>query len=214
MAPIFLSDWDTVNLSALPTTVMSTLADELLNDFEDSGSEVEEEQENGIDQDGATAPAINGTAQDGSMVLDGDEEDVHEEDGHMNGDPVKGAVADADDEEEAKAKVEKMQLGGVSDVRNVAGLMKTLEPVLEVSSSYPTPQYNFDGVGVYIFHGHSPDALSSPPENCTSSESTARKTDVLCWLRRGQSRIPPSHTSKHALDLDRQRNHPRSQIHT
>jgi U4/U6 small nuclear ribonucleoprotein PRP31 len=38
-----------------------------------------------------------------------------------------------DDEEDTKAKVEKMRLGTVRDVRSVAGLMKTLQPVLEVS---------------------------------------------------------------------------------
>ena len=41
-------------------------------------------------------------------------------------------ISDDDDEEARKAKVEKMHLGGVDDVRSVAGLMKVLEPVLEV----------------------------------------------------------------------------------
>ena len=114
---------------------MSTLADELLNDFEDSGSEAEgeDEQQNGFLQDDATPPATNGRAQapEGSMVLDGDEEDVSEdEEAAALG--TNGAAADVEDEEEAKAKVEKMQLGGVNDVRSVAGLMKTLEPVLQV----------------------------------------------------------------------------------
>lgn len=45
-------------------------------------------------------------------------------------------LADDDDEEARKAKVEKMQLGGVDDVRSVAGLMKVLEPVLEVCVFY------------------------------------------------------------------------------
>ena len=114
---------------------MATLADELLNDFEDSGSEGEEEQQNGFLQDGSTPPAVNGqgNAPEGSMILDDDEEDV-DDDEEMGGEGglVNGAVADAEDEEAAKAKVEKMQLGGVNDVRSVAGLMKTLEPVLEV----------------------------------------------------------------------------------
>ena len=114
---------------------MSTLADELLNDFEDSGSEGESEQQNGFLQDSSTPPTVNDRAHalEGSMVLDGDEEDVDEDDEMADGGaPVNGAVADVEDEEEAKVKVEKMQLGGVNDVRNVAGLMKTLEPVLEV----------------------------------------------------------------------------------
>lgn len=115
---------------------MSTLADELLNDFEDSGSEGEDAQQNGFLQDGASPPATNGltTAPQGAMILDGDEEEV-DEDGAMDGAPANEAVADVDDEEEAKAKVEKMQLGGVNDVRSVAGLMSTLDPVLQVCIS-------------------------------------------------------------------------------
>lgn len=102
---------------------MSTLADDLLKDFEDSGSENEDQQDN---EDG-TSPTTNATSVEG-MVLDGDEEGSEDEDVLMNGN-----VKDVDDEDEAKAKVEKMELGRVSDVRSVAGLMKTLEPVLEVS---------------------------------------------------------------------------------
>ena len=114
---------------------MSTLADELLNDFAHSGSEGEGEQQNGFLQDDAIPPATNGRAQapEGSMILDGDEEDVSEdEEAALGGASANAAAADVEDEEEAKAKVEKMQLGGVNDVRSVAGLMKTLEPVLQV----------------------------------------------------------------------------------
>lgn len=123
---------------------MATLADELLNDFEDSGSEAEgEDQQHGILQDGASPPPVNGTAAESSMVLDGDEEDVAEDEDEED-EPLKdGLAAAVEDEEDAKAKVEKMQLGSVSDVRSVAGLMKTLEPILEVSNivllPYPSP---------------------------------------------------------------------------
>jgi U4/U6 small nuclear ribonucleoprotein PRP31 len=65
------------------------------------------------------------------MELDGDEEEV-DEDADMAG--VNDTAVDVEDEEETKAKVEKMELGGVDDVRSVAKLMKTLEPVLEVST--------------------------------------------------------------------------------
>lgn len=121
---------------------MSTLADELLNDFEDSGSEGEADRQNGFLQDAPSSPAssvtvgrgqstyANGAA--GVMVRDVDEEDDDEDEEMTNGDTLaSGALEDAEDEEEAKAKVEKMQLGGINDVRNVAGLMKTLEPVLQ-----------------------------------------------------------------------------------
>jgi U4/U6 small nuclear ribonucleoprotein PRP31 len=112
---------------------MSTLADELLQDFEDSGSEGEEQQNGGLfpDNEETKLPGHNHATSD-SMELDGDEEDV-QDDEEMAG--VNDAAKDVEDEEETKAKIEKMQLGGVNDVRSVAGLMKSLEPVLEVSTS-------------------------------------------------------------------------------
>ena len=124
---------------------MTTLADELLNDFEDSTSEEETEHPNGFLHNAPTPPTAGNSnghpraARDsaGSMELDMDEEDG-EEDGEMiNGDILGSEMLAEPDEEEAKAKVEKMQLGGVNDVRNVAGLMKTLEPFLEVGYSSP-----------------------------------------------------------------------------
>jgi U4/U6 small nuclear ribonucleoprotein PRP31 len=114
---------------------MSTLADELLQDFEDSGSEGEELENGNLfnDDSGLNGPAPNfSRADSGGMELDGDEEEVDEGDEDMAG-MNNGTINALDDEEEAKAKVEKMHLGAVDDVRSVAGLMKTLEPVLEVS---------------------------------------------------------------------------------
>jgi len=119
---------------------MSTLADELLNDFEDNGSEDESEQQNGFLQDSASPPGPNGHQRVHGSVLGDDMEEDDEDEEMLNG---SNGMDDAQDEEETKAKVEKMQLGGVSDVRNVAGLMKTLEPVLEVLLSplwlFPSP---------------------------------------------------------------------------
>jgi U4/U6 small nuclear ribonucleoprotein PRP31 len=115
---------------------MSTLADELLQDFEDSGSEGEDQQNDNLFPDDAESKdGLNGHATSisgaiGSMELDGDEE--VDEDADMAG--VNDTAVDVEDEEETKAKVEKMELGGVDDVRSVAKLMKTLEPVLEVST--------------------------------------------------------------------------------
>lgn len=125
---------------------MSTLADELLNDFEDSGSEGEGDHQNSFLHEALIQPATdlsNGhqhgaTHSDsaGVMVLDVDEEEDDEDEEMRDGGAIRSeALENAEDEEEAKAKVEKMQLGGVNDVRNVAGLMKTLEPVLEVGPS-------------------------------------------------------------------------------
>lgn len=124
---------------------MSTLVDELLQDFEDSGSEQgDERNEYDILGDGNVDVALtNGAHANGDMDLDGGEgEDGDEE---MSGfDTGKKAP---EDPEEAKARIEKMQLKGVTDVRSVAGLMKTLEPVLEVSPVpgvlKPTPPLPF-----------------------------------------------------------------------
>jgi len=122
---------------------MSTLADELLQDFEDSGSEGEDQPKEGLfpDDDGATAnghKAAIASANDGGMELDGDEEEVAEDE-EMTG--INDSGIDVEDEEETKARVEKMELGGVDDVRSVAKLMKTLEPVLEVSASLYSPSH-------------------------------------------------------------------------
>ncbi|KAI9755643.1 MAG: U4/U6-U5 snRNP complex subunit prp31 [Candelina submexicana] len=126
---------------------MSTLHDELFNDFADESSEEGEGPSHEFLQDDSTdsKPLVaNGhrrknqrTDHDGGMELDGDEELVGDEDEEMlNGGAADGALEDVEDEDEAKAKVEKMQLGDVKDVRNVAGLMKTLEPVLEKIAYY------------------------------------------------------------------------------
>ncbi|KAK5163011.1 hypothetical protein LTR04_002829 [Oleoguttula sp. CCFEE 6159] len=124
---------------------MATLADELLNDFEASGSEGEDDPSNDLLQnDGVTAHlSANGhrksselVGADGEMELDDDEEAVNEDEDLMNNGPADRRTQDAEDEEEAKARIEKMQLGGVSDVRSVASLMKTLEPVMEKIRHY------------------------------------------------------------------------------
>lgn len=112
---------------------MSTLADELLNDFEDSGDENEDQtlQDhesanglNGVRQDEHEDGMPEDAANDETMVEDDDEEEEKEF--------VQANLLE--DEDETKAKVEKMHLGLVRDVRSVAGLMKTLQPVLDVSS--------------------------------------------------------------------------------
>ena len=115
---------------------MATIADELLNDFEDSGSEQEEERNDDLlgDADGfagADGSANIKGANDG-MDMGVDEEEPEDED--ANGAvPAHLKKEEAEDEEETKARVEKMELKTVSDVRSVAGLMKQLEPVVEVS---------------------------------------------------------------------------------
>lgn len=108
---------------------MSTLVDELLQDFEDSGSEKGDERDEGDILGDNYSEAPNGAHTNGDMDLDGGEGE--DDDAEVSGfDTGKQAQ---EDPEEAKARIEKMQLKGVNDVRAVAGLMKTLEPVLEVS---------------------------------------------------------------------------------
>lgn len=125
---------------------MTTVAEDLLNDFEESGSENGdgEEQNNdslfaneGYAEDGT--PAISAprpVADGGSMELEGDEGEQQDEDVEGSA-PSHLKMEDGEDEEETKARVEKMQLAGVGDVRSVAGLMKQLDPVVEVSLLSP-----------------------------------------------------------------------------
>ncbi|KAG7111451.1 hypothetical protein HYQ44_009646 [Verticillium longisporum] len=111
---------------------MSTLADELLQDFEDSGSENENEERQD-DELGVAPSASSGLLGNGNGLNDmdvDDADDAEDDDEEMNGIPRSASDA-VEDAEDAKAKVEKMQLGAVDDVRSVASLMQTLEPVLE-----------------------------------------------------------------------------------
>jgi len=116
---------------------MATLADELLQDFEDSGSERGDVQsDDGLD--GAVGPSLRtDMGDDGDMQLDGDEEPVDEDgdDHQMTG--LDGVVAEVpEDDDDAKAAVEKMQLGAVKDVRKVSTIMDRLEPLLQVSDPF------------------------------------------------------------------------------
>ena len=149
---------------------MSTLADELLNDFEDSGSGGEGEQ-NGFLQDEPKSAIVGARGrQNGFNEMDVDEDEDPGEDEEM----ADGAtlqtepLEDADDEEEAKAKVEKMQLGGVNDVRSVAGLMETLKPVLEVGLPFLPLRSTFKKLGIYIC------CVNIALTNCVPS----RKSDI------------------------------------
>ncbi|KAH9908800.1 pre-mRNA splicing factor [Xylariomycetidae sp. FL2044] len=122
---------------------MSTLADELLQDFEDSDQENGEEQEDaGLDLDGAAEASPAGHT-NGDMILDGDEEEEPDQDEEMGG-TNGSAINPIEDEEATKARVEKMQLGSVKDVRKVTTVMDRLEPLLKdiahYSSKSLTPQ--------------------------------------------------------------------------
>jgi U4/U6 small nuclear ribonucleoprotein PRP31 len=110
---------------------MATIADELLNDFESDGDEENQETYDGdIATDSILRPLDHGDA-NGAMELDGDEEEDDEAQDGDAGPPTN--ARDTETEEEAKARVEKMDLAAVGDVRSVAILMKKLQPILEVS---------------------------------------------------------------------------------
>ncbi|KAI0873502.1 hypothetical protein GGS24DRAFT_387379 [Hypoxylon argillaceum] len=118
---------------------MSTLADELLQDFEDSGSENGDAQNDaGLALDNGPALSNGDDQDDGDMMLDGDEEP--ELDGDEDGDEdmggVDGIVNAMEDEEAAKARIEKMHLGNVKDVRKVTSVMDRLEPLLKDISHF------------------------------------------------------------------------------
>ncbi|KAM0697039.1 hypothetical protein Q7P36_003110 [Cladosporium allicinum] len=119
---------------------MTTIAEDLLNDFESD----EEEQENGAlfadhgySDEGLVDPInkLSGASNGEHMELEGDEERNDDADLDAAA-PAHVTMDDAEDEEEAKARIEKMQLASVSDVRSVAGLMKQLEPVMEKIEHY------------------------------------------------------------------------------
>ncbi|KAK3900730.1 Pre-mRNA-processing factor 31 [Staphylotrichum tortipilum] len=117
---------------------MATLADELLLDFEGSGSEGEEHGDGFFGEAGLSAGAHangNDTAMEEARDEDGDEDNDTDMMDGLDGSAV--PAADDDDDDDQRAKIEKLQLGGVRDVRAVAGLMKTLTPVLEVSAPVP-----------------------------------------------------------------------------
>ena len=113
----------------------------------------------------------------------------------------RSAIDTLDDEEATKAKVEKMQLGGVDDVRSVAGLMKTLEPVLEVSTPLPSP---FSEQRFTSSICTSPDFFRAPTEDIIFPESTGRPADNTRGFNRGQPRVPPLDAVEYAINIHRQ----------
>jgi len=132
-----------------------SLADELLADFEDD-SDGEEEKETLHDALNTTldlysnSKATKEGTDDMAVDRDDDEEDEDEDMGDGDGEPggeQDSTADDMEDEDQTKARVEKMQLGQVEDVRNVAGLMKVLEPILEVC----IPPPSFSGACATVF---------------------------------------------------------------
>ena len=114
---------------------MATLADELLADLMEDGSDADEAADDFLSDAHDDTP-ISATLSGG---VDTDQ-DQGQHDEPMSEAAMlsaaaagKSAVTEAEDEDEAKARVAKIHFGGISDVRSVAGLIKSLKPVLEVS---------------------------------------------------------------------------------
>lgn len=99
---------------------MTSLADELLNDFEDdAGAEIEA----GAGAEGDAKPQDSDKS--GNVAANDEERDNDETMDNVN-------ETEKTEGESAKDKIEKMHFAEVGDVRSVARLMKTLEPVLNV----------------------------------------------------------------------------------
>jgi U4/U6 small nuclear ribonucleoprotein PRP31 len=117
---------------------MATLADELLADLMGSDEEGEgEERDDDFRQQYAGMDPSDGLMKDDDGTSEEDDED--EEEKFIKAAAELAKKAGEEDEEEVKVKVEKMDFGAISDVRSVAGLMKSLKPVIEVSETPSQP---------------------------------------------------------------------------
>lgn len=129
---------------------MATIAEELLNDFGDSGSEHEDDgnNENGNSfqiSDLGSTDHLRADAGSGDEAMDVEEGEEVAGDGETVPSHLK---PDGPEEpEEAKARVEKMELHKIGDVRSVAGLMRQLEPVLEKIAFYKDPANTPKNIG-------------------------------------------------------------------
>ncbi|KAF2428913.1 Nop domain-containing protein [Tothia fuscella] len=125
---------------------MATLADELFADLMESGSEDEgdEERDDDFRQDSSAMDTTNGISKDGETS---EEDDEGEEERYIKAAQELSKNAGDQDEEEVKVKVEKMDFGAISDVRSVAGLMKSLKPVIEKIEFYQKPENQTKNVG-------------------------------------------------------------------
>jgi U4/U6 small nuclear ribonucleoprotein PRP31 len=111
---------------------MATIADDLLADLlEDDEEEYEDDEE----QDGEDSNKEDGDSAKGSPTMDLDDDDDNADPTVAASDQSLKAVTEAEDVEEAQAQVEKINFAAIKDIASVARLLKTLKPVLEVSTS-------------------------------------------------------------------------------
>lgn len=158
---------------------MATLAEELFNDFADSGSEADETQQDGNNALGLDlAPQTVNHSSSNDMDLDADDSEADADDDVMAG-VSKGTVDTVEDAEDAKSKVEKMQLGGVSDVRSVASLMQTLEPVIEVSKHPLNTSGSIEAVFTSRLRRTSPDFVPRMLQRIAHYQSQPTPTQLI-----------------------------------
>ena len=150
---------------------MATLADELHNDFLDSGSEGERhEDDEGAStgsQDPPTKYARNGDLEMGDELREADADDM--DDGDSD-----GLLGEAEEETEARLQRERKEQAAPKDMRSVATFVKSMEPVLEVSISHclsPDQMHR-----VYIVAISNPDVRAPPAENRVLSVTTTGTT--------------------------------------
>ena len=108
---------------------MATLAEELLNDFGDSGSEGEQNEFH--DEEAEFKRETNG--HDNSINMDLDAKIEDEDDADMKD----STIANSDDEKD----IENISFGHVHDVRAISTMRTTLDPVLEVSLTIPSSHH-------------------------------------------------------------------------
>lgn len=97
-------------------------------DAEDSGTDAGAD-----DLDDFDPTSSSGAFGNGDVLM----EEYKDDDDNNDDEDAMGGTDEKLDPGEAKAKIEKMHLAVVRDVRSVAGLMKSLAPVLEVSTAPP-----------------------------------------------------------------------------
>lgn len=113
---------------------MATLADELQNDFADSGSDRGEDVENDVDD---TASGLNVRSAYGIMEEDEDDEDENMGEEPGDSEPKVVLLDEAEEEEEARLNSDSVMGRESKDMRGVANFMRSMEPILEVSSAHP-----------------------------------------------------------------------------
>lgn len=116
---------------------MSSLADELLNDLEDDPTDEQEQEEAPPQVNNPLKRKVEGDDVDMSADEDEDEEKPTLENGI-----APGGIAPAQELDEEE--VEKMDMGAVEDVRNVAKLegSKRMVEILQVSSQSKRKTFN------------------------------------------------------------------------